>query len=590
MSETLNAPWIADYLIDIAETYGCKLSSVPVQHKPGRKVQILQFLTFRQFEEDDCIWAYVSDKHQQIPVRFSRYAIAEYDKASQPDSQGKRLTQQRSAIATIKSFKPIFQRIPTGTVGKMTVLEKLALNVDHVQIFGSAGEPEFGSPRTLETHNDIKEWMEGLRAGDGSGNVLKLRKDKKLAQEREENSVAEMLVAHEERENRPGQQTMAKNYAVMSDRKAYAEQDDWRETIAKKPLQYYKRPTGTSVKAKSIPAGLGQKHGSPVPPVRQNFNPVKGALDLHSSPVIPQATDIGGPPQSERQTTPSEWPGSPERYHVHLSGREAAEELPNSLPLTPPLFTPEQPQEVPGQSVQAPKPGVIHRPQATLVVVQQTISNDPELASPKHPTQTEGRCQSLPSPSSSSAFSSALVTTNLQNRATSLPSGVFKSSVSHARRVPPPLVKNTKEACGEILVPASDSGGQGTSSSSYENSSSLGRQAARIAVGPGHVTASLEMSSNLRRANDTNSEQSPVVEPGPRQELNKALLDEPSSISLKDHHGNGVQTRNGAGNNKKEAVDLGRPSPGPRQSCGHYHRRALLFILRVPIGTIPWPW
>lgn len=296
-----------------------------------------------------------------------------------------------------------------------------------------------------------------------------------------------------------------------------------------------------------------------------NAEAVKGALDLHSSPVISQATDIGNPPRSERQTTPSEWPGSPERY-------EAAEEPPNSLPSTPPLLTPEQPQEVPGQSVRVPKPAVIHHPQATLVVVQQTISNDLKPTSPKRPSQAESRCQSLPSPSSSSAFSSALVTTNLQNRATSLPSGLFKSSVSHARRVPPPLVKNTKEACGEILVPASDSGGQGTSSSSHENGSSLGRQGARIAVGPGHVTASSEIGSSLRRVNDTNNEQSPVVEPGPRQELDKAPLDEPSSMSLngyyQDHHGNGVQTRNGAGNNKKEAVELGRPSPGPKLSCG----------------------
>jgi hypothetical protein len=42
MSETLNAPWIADYLIRIAETYGCNLSNVPVHIRPGKKVQLLQ--------------------------------------------------------------------------------------------------------------------------------------------------------------------------------------------------------------------------------------------------------------------------------------------------------------------------------------------------------------------------------------------------------------------------------------------------------------------------------------------------------------------------------------------------------------------
>jgi hypothetical protein len=88
---------------------------------------------------------------------------------SPPDSQGKRLTQQRCAIATIKSFKPMFQRVPTGQVGRMTVLETLALNVEYIQVVGAAGEPEFGSPRTLDTHSELNEWMEGLRAGDGSG-------------------------------------------------------------------------------------------------------------------------------------------------------------------------------------------------------------------------------------------------------------------------------------------------------------------------------------------------------------------------------------------------------------------------------------
>jgi hypothetical protein len=42
MSETLSPPWIADYLINIAETYGCSLSNVPIQVKPGKKVQLLQ--------------------------------------------------------------------------------------------------------------------------------------------------------------------------------------------------------------------------------------------------------------------------------------------------------------------------------------------------------------------------------------------------------------------------------------------------------------------------------------------------------------------------------------------------------------------
>ncbi|KAF8265464.1 hypothetical protein EI94DRAFT_326812 [Lactarius quietus] len=78
MSETLNIPWIADYLINIAETYGSNLTKVPVHAKPGKKVQLLQFLTFQDYSDNDCVWAYVSDKHQQLPVRFSRHALTSY--------------------------------------------------------------------------------------------------------------------------------------------------------------------------------------------------------------------------------------------------------------------------------------------------------------------------------------------------------------------------------------------------------------------------------------------------------------------------------------------------------------------------------
>ena len=42
MSETLNTPWIADYLINIAETYGTNITNVPVHIKPGKRVQLLQ--------------------------------------------------------------------------------------------------------------------------------------------------------------------------------------------------------------------------------------------------------------------------------------------------------------------------------------------------------------------------------------------------------------------------------------------------------------------------------------------------------------------------------------------------------------------
>jgi hypothetical protein len=60
----------------------------------------------------------------------------------------------------------------------MTVSETLALNVDSVRSLGGVGEPDFGSPRTLENHNELNDWIEGLRASDGSGCVSVVRTSK----------------------------------------------------------------------------------------------------------------------------------------------------------------------------------------------------------------------------------------------------------------------------------------------------------------------------------------------------------------------------------------------------------------------------
>jgi len=146
--------------------------------------------------------------------------------SSPSDSQGKGLTQKCYAIATIRSFKPVFQRVPTGEVGKMSMSETLALYVDCLEVVGAASERLFGSPRTLDTHNELNEWMEGLRAGDGNGyvlsfstsrpdvimmlcrNVLKLRKGKKLAQEQEEVSATGAPTSH-------GQQVIGRDNKLM---------------------------------------------------------------------------------------------------------------------------------------------------------------------------------------------------------------------------------------------------------------------------------------------------------------------------------------------------------------------------------------
>jgi hypothetical protein len=123
----------------------------------------------------------------------------------------------------------------------MTVLATLALNVDYVKLIGAAGEPEFGSPRTLDNHNDLNEWIEGLRAGDGSGsvlvvptplnqglifcrNVLRLRKAKSLARECGESSVTETSPIHERRDDGSSKRADVRHYAAPSEHK-----EDWRE-------------------------------------------------------------------------------------------------------------------------------------------------------------------------------------------------------------------------------------------------------------------------------------------------------------------------------------------------------------------------
>jgi hypothetical protein len=63
-------------------------------------------------------------------------------------------------------------------------------------------------------------------------NVLKLRKEKKLAQERGEISVTETLTAHEQRGYWSGRRVddiVSNNHAALPERKPYTEQDDWRE-------------------------------------------------------------------------------------------------------------------------------------------------------------------------------------------------------------------------------------------------------------------------------------------------------------------------------------------------------------------------
>jgi hypothetical protein len=69
-------------------------------------------------------------------------------------------------------------------------------------------------------------------------NVLKVRKEKKLAEEQGGNSVTEKVTAHEQCEFWPGHHIdviLSENHTVLPDRKVQADQDGWRE-VGPRPI------------------------------------------------------------------------------------------------------------------------------------------------------------------------------------------------------------------------------------------------------------------------------------------------------------------------------------------------------------------
>ena len=234
-----------------------------------------------------------------------------------------------------------------------------------------------------------------------------------------------------------------------------------------------------------------------------------------------------------------------------------------SPPSTPPSLTPAALRHSAG----APEPATNHNQQAFPETVQQQRPSSPEFGSLGTPTSPQSHCRGLPLASSDSAFPPAFAATSLLKGATSLPSEDIGPIMPHARRVPPPSVKNAKEACGEVLVPGSDSGGPGTQSLSNENSSPVGRRTT-AATSRGHEPTPMRMNFSPEQVDDVHDGQSPIHEPGPSQELNNAQLDGLSRMAvngsyLKQPHGNGIFTRYGAGHHGAEPVAR---SPGHQLS------------------------
>ena len=89
----MSTPWIRDYLLDVAQTYGAQLYNTPVT--PAKKrVQLtdvrswlpyspiltvaLQFLTY---QESSYVWAWISDKDHRVSVRISKDAVDQYKRS-----------------------------------------------------------------------------------------------------------------------------------------------------------------------------------------------------------------------------------------------------------------------------------------------------------------------------------------------------------------------------------------------------------------------------------------------------------------------------------------------------------------------------
>ncbi|EJD02905.1 uncharacterized protein FOMMEDRAFT_168019 [Fomitiporia mediterranea MF3/22] len=176
MAESIARPWIAKHLLQIAETRGANIHDAPPETKK-RKIQITKFLTFPpNHQPNDIIWAFISDKQYEIPVKFTAAAVTAYNRINDvfgAADDERRLTTQRYAVAVVGDIKAFFARVPIGNGKGMTVDECIAFEIGEVRVLGSGHEGIFGNPANIETHEDIQEWVSGLRQGGGAGNVLK---------------------------------------------------------------------------------------------------------------------------------------------------------------------------------------------------------------------------------------------------------------------------------------------------------------------------------------------------------------------------------------------------------------------------------
>ncbi|KAF8444565.1 hypothetical protein L210DRAFT_3642827 [Boletus edulis BED1] len=168
MSESMSNPWIRDYIMNVAETFGAQLYNAPVS-SGKKKVQLTDFLTY---QENSYVWAWISDKDYKVSVRISKDAADQYKSRH----MGRNLIDCRFSVVTISNYRPMFSPRPLGsnTTGN-TPIAHISLEISQVKLVGIGGHL-FGNPRDLELNENVKEWVLGLLQDGGGGNVLKLRK------------------------------------------------------------------------------------------------------------------------------------------------------------------------------------------------------------------------------------------------------------------------------------------------------------------------------------------------------------------------------------------------------------------------------
>jgi hypothetical protein len=81
----------------------------------------------------------------------------------------KKLTEHKTAVVTIKNFRPFFSRLPLEHKKGMSEKAYLALDIGYVAVIGSIDEDRWGIPQDVESNPDLRSWSAGLREHGGGG-------------------------------------------------------------------------------------------------------------------------------------------------------------------------------------------------------------------------------------------------------------------------------------------------------------------------------------------------------------------------------------------------------------------------------------